>query len=80
MRTPGSSSPASHGGVFNGRKNCFLCEPTHFSLCAPKVRLILMVLRKEPGSSVAAVPRHGEPVLPTYTFLSLHVHHRKASA
>lgn len=32
MRTPGSSSPASHGGVFNGRKNNAFCTKPHISL------------------------------------------------
>lgn len=36
MRTPGSSSPPSHGGLFNGRQNKAFPVNPHVSLCTPR--------------------------------------------
>lgn len=36
MRTPGSSSPPSHGGLFNGRQNEAFPVNPHISLCTPR--------------------------------------------
>lgn len=76
MRTPGSSSPPTHGGLFNGRQN--QVNP-HISLCTQREV-------STPGTETKAwlmpsrAARHREPLLPTHTPKSQHVHHAEASA